>query len=222
MSEALASRRSGTRREPPHPSAPGPEAPLLERLRAGEEAACEALVRDHTARLLAVARRYVRNEEDARDAVQEAFIAAFRAIGRFEGGSSLSTWLHRIAINCCLMKLRSGRRHPETSIEELLPRFDESGHRLSADEAWPESVETALARRQTRDQVRAAIARLPERHRAVILLRDIEEMSTEEAARLLQLTPNAVKIRLHRARQALRTVLAQSLSGGGAAGSVMA
>jgi RNA polymerase sigma-70 factor (ECF subfamily) len=190
------------------PATGGTEPNLLERLRAGDEATCEALVRDHTGRLLAVARRYLRNEEDARDAVQEAFIAAFRAIGRFEGGSTLSTWLHRIAINCCLMRLRSGRRHPETSIEELLPTFDETGHRVLGDESWPESVETSLARRQSREQVREAIAQLPEKYRSVILLRDIEELSTEETARVLGATPTAVKIRLHRARQALRTLIA--------------
>src|SRR6185369_10368363 len=106
------------------------ERPLLARLQAGDEEACERLVRDHTSRLLAIARRYLRQEEDARDAVQEAFVAAFRSISRFQGTSSLSTWLHRIVINCCLMKLRSGRRRPETSIEELLPRFDEGGHRI--------------------------------------------------------------------------------------------
>lgn len=211
MEEALTGRRSPTRPQGPPPPAQGLEAPLLERLRAGDEAACENLVREHTARLLAVARRYMRNEEDARDAVQEAFIAAFRAVGRFEGGSSLSTWLHRIAINCCLMKLRSGRRRPEASIEDLLPTFDETGHRVLGDEAWPESVEAALEKRQTREGVRAAIARLPEKYRAVILLRDIEELSTEEAARMLGTTPTAVKVRLHRARQALRTVIAQGL-----------
>jgi RNA polymerase sigma-70 factor (ECF subfamily) len=191
------------------PPPPTPEAPLLERLRSGDETACETLVRDHTARLLAVARRYMRNEEDARDAVQEAFIAAFRAVGRFEGGSSLSTWLHRIAINCCLMKLRSARRHPETSIEELLPTFDETGHRILGGEQWPESAESALDKRQTRESVRAAIAQLPEKYRCVILLRDIEEMSTDEAASALGTTPTAVKVRLHRARQALRTLISQ-------------
>lgn len=154
-----------------------------------------------------MARRYLRREEDARDAVQEAFIAAFRSISRFQGTSSLSTWLHRIAINSCLMKLRSGRRRPETSIEELLPRFDETGHRV-LDTAEPaETAESALERDETKRRVRAAIARLPEQYRAVLLLRDIEELSTAEAAQMLGLTPNAVKIRLHRARQALRTLL---------------
>jgi RNA polymerase sigma-70 factor (ECF subfamily) len=185
------------------------EASLLEAIRRGDEAACEALVRNHTARLLAVARRYLRQEEDARDAVQEAYVAAFRSIARFEGGSSLSTWLHRIVINCCLMKLRTGRRRPETSIEELLPRFDETGHRVLDDAAWPGSIEDDIEKAETRERVRAAIGRLPEKYRAVVLLRDIEEMSTEEAARILGLTENALKIRLHRARQALRSLLLQ-------------
>jgi RNA polymerase sigma-70 factor, ECF subfamily len=187
------------------------EAALVQRLKAGDEAACEALVREHGGRLLAVARRYVRGDEDARDAVQEAFIAAFRSIDRFEGGSSISTWLHRILINCCLMKLRSRRRRPETSIEELLPTFDETGHRVLHEESWPESLEATLDRRQTRERVREAIGRLPEKYRTVILLRDIEELSTEETARSLRTTPTAIKVRLHRARQALRELMARTM-----------
>ena len=197
---------------PPATAAGSLETDLLARLKARDEVACETLVRENTGRLLAVARRYMRSEEDARDAVQEAFIAAFRAIDRFEGGSSISTWLHRIAINCCLMKLRSGRRRPETSIEDLLPTFDETGHRVLHEESWPESVEAAIQSRQTRERVRKAIALLPENYRTVILLRDIEELSTEDAARVLGATVTAVKVRLHRARQALREILARDLS----------
>lgn len=188
------------------------ERPLLERLQASDEEACDWLVREHTGRLLAIARRYLRQEEDARDAVQEAFVSAFRSMARFQGTSSLSTWLHRIVINCCLMKLRSGRRRPETSIEELLPRFDETGHRVLDGAALPEAPEAGMEREETRRKVRAAIARLPEPYRAVLLLRDIEEVSTADAARMLKLTPNAVKIRLHRARQALRTLLVAGLA----------
>jgi len=197
--------------EPGAAPALGAETGLLERLRRGDEEACEVLVRTHSGRLLSVARRYLRCEEDARDAVQEGFVAAFRSIGRFEGGSSLSTWLHRIVINACLMKLRSSRRRPETSIEELLPKFDESGHRVAEPEEWRESAENALDRSQTRRRVREAIAQLPEHYRSVLMLRDIEELSTSEAARILNLTENAVKIRLHRARQALRTLLGSAL-----------
>ena len=194
--------------EAPEPSSSfAAEAELLERLRQGDEEACERLVREQSGRLLAVARRYLRSEEDARDAVQDAFVAAFRSIGRFQGGSSLSTWLHRIAINACLMKLRSSRRRPEASIEDLLPRFDETGHRVAEPEEWRDSAEESIDRSQTRRLVREAIGRLPERYRTILMLRDIEELSTAEAAGILGLSENAVKIRLHRARQALRTVL---------------
>jgi len=193
------------------PSGFAAEAGFLERLQRGDEGACETLVRENTARLLAIARRYLRSEEDARDAVQEGFVAAFRSISRFQGGSSLSTWLHRIVINACLMKLRSSRRRPETSIEDLLPRFDESGHRVFEPEEDRESAEASIDRSQTRRIVREAIDRLPEHYRTVLLLRDIEELSTAEAAGILGLTENAVKIRLHRARQALRTLLGSAL-----------
>ncbi len=189
------------------------EAALLAGLRTGDERSCEILVRAETPRLLAVALRYLRSEEDARDAVQEGFVAAFRAIGRFQGGSSLSTWLHRIVVNACLMKLRAGRRHPEASIEELLPRFDETGHRIGEPEEGRESPEAALARSQTRRAVRAAIDRLPGNYRTILMLRDIEELSTAEVAQALGLSENAVKIRLHRARQALRAGLVRVADG---------
>src|SRR5262249_42735560 len=90
---------------------------LVEALRRGDEAAFAELIRLYGGRLLAVARRMLRVEEDARDAVQEAFVSAFRAIDRFEGGARLSTWLHRIVVNAALMRLRRQRRKPEQSID---------------------------------------------------------------------------------------------------------
>ncbi len=188
---------------------PATDAPttLLTRLRRGDEDAFENVVREHGGRLLAVARRFLRQEEDARDAVQEAFLSAFRALPTFEEHSSLSTWLHRIVMNASLMKLRTRKRKPEESIEELLPRFAGDGHQVEPSREWEGSAETLLLRGETRALVRGAIDRLPETHRVVLLLRDIEERSTEECARLLGVTENAVKIRLHRARQALRGLL---------------
>ena len=183
------------------------EADLVARLRAGSDAAYEELVRAQGARLLAVARRLLRSEEDARDAVQDAFISAFRAIDRFEGGSRLSTWLHRIVVNAALMKLRSQQRKPETSIEDLLPRFLEDGHFAEPPAEWQQSADQALERRETRELVRQAIDGLPGNYRTVLLLRDIEGLDTAETAEALGVTANAVKIRLHRARQALREQL---------------
>jgi RNA polymerase sigma-70 factor (ECF subfamily) len=183
------------------------EATLLAELEAGDERAFERLVRDQGPRLLAVSRRFLRNEEDARDAVQEAFLSAFRSLAKFEHTSKISTWLHRIAVNCCLMRLRTRRRKPEQPIEDFLPQFAEDGHQLHPSFSWKGSAETLLEEGETRRIVRDAIDRLPESYRSVLLLRDIEELTTDETAALLDVSANAVKIRLHRARQALRGVL---------------
>jgi RNA polymerase sigma-70 factor (ECF subfamily) len=197
---------------PPHPGVAPPGAPedeaSLERLRAGDAAACEELVRSHGPRLLAVARRLLRHEEDARDAVQDAFLSAFRALPGFEGRCRLGTWLHRILVNAALMRLRAAERRPEAPIEELLPEFDATGHHVRPVAEWPESAESLLLRREVRQQVRDCIERLPAAYRSVLLLRDVEGLSTEEAAVALELSPAATKVRLHRARQALRELLA--------------
>ncbi len=187
------------------------EAALVARLQAGDQDAYEELVRTHGGRLLSVARRFVRNEADAQDIVQAAYLSAFRSLRQFEGGCQLSTWLHRIVVNTALMKLRSRRRRPEESIEDLLPRFDEQGGWAEPGVRWESPSDRLLEQRETRLLVRGAIDRLPEAYRAVLLLRDIEELDTDEAAAVLGITPSAVKTRLHRARQALRTLLAREL-----------
>jgi RNA polymerase sigma-70 factor (ECF subfamily) len=185
----------------------GSDAELLARLRAGDETAYEELVRSETRHLLAVARRLLRNEEDAQDAVQQAFLSAFRALPAFNGQSRLATWLHRIVTNAALMKIRTRGRRPEDSIEDLLPSFIEDGHHVEQFSEWSLPADARLARRETRAHVRRAIDELPESYRTVLLLRDIEELSTEEAAQALGVNPNTVKIRLHRARQALLKLL---------------
>ena len=184
------------------------DAALVAALQAGDAQAFETLVRRHSAPLLRLARRFLGNEEDARDALQDALIAVHRSIGSFAGNAMLSTWLHRVVVNSCLMKLRSKRRRPdEQDIESLLPQFLEDGHQLEPSTPWSDTAESMLEREETRAMVREAIAQLPDAYRIVLHLRDIEEMSTEETAEVLGITRNAVKIRLHRARQALRTLL---------------
>ena len=203
----------GTASERAQADGDGHEAHLLARLRGGEDEAFEQLVRQYSGRLLAVARRFLGNEPDAHDAVQDAFLSAFKAIGQFTGTAKLSTWLHRIVVNAALMKLRSRRRKPEESIDELLPRFNEQGEWSSHVPQWEVSSEKLLQRRETRALVRHCIDRLPDTYRTVLLLRDIEDLNTEEVADALGITPNAVKIRLHRARQALRTLLEREVVG---------
>ena len=188
---------------------------LIVRLRAGDAAAYETLVRANTPRLLRVARRFLRAEEDARDAVQDAFVSAFKSLASFAEGSMLSTWLHRILINACLMRLRSQRRRPEEDIEQYLPTFREDGHQTMSSVPWADTPESAAERSQLCALVRSSIDELPDTYRVVLLLRDIEELSTEETAEVLGITPNAVKVRLHRARQALRTLLDPRMRRGG-------
>src|SRR5262249_29063039 len=150
---------------------------------AGDERACEALVRQHGGRMLVVARRFLRTEEDSADAVQDAFLAAFRSLAGFEGNAALGTWLHRIVVNVCLMRLRARSRRREVRIDDLLPTFDETGHHGRPVRPWGDHVLAGLTRAETCAQVRACIEELPEPYREVLLLRDIEELDTEQTAR---------------------------------------
>lgn len=183
------------------------EGRLLAGLRAGDERAYEELIRQHGGRMLAVALGFLRNEDDARDAVQSAYLSAFRALPSFEGNCRISTWLHRIVVNHALMKLRTRSRRPEESIEALLPGFADDGHHIEQFSREDLPADHLIEREETRAVVRACIAQLPEHHRSILILRDIEDVSTGEVAAQLGITANAVKIRLHRARQALATLL---------------
>jgi RNA polymerase sigma-70 factor, ECF subfamily len=180
---------------------------LVEDLRAGKEAAFEAVVRQLGGRMLAVARQVLGNDADAQDAVQDAFLTAFRSLDRFEGRSNLATWLHRIVVNAALMKLRSRRRHKEQPIEDFLPTYLPDGHQARPAPRWSESSLAAIERDETRQAVRNCIDELPETHRSVLILRDIQELDTQTVAVMLEISTDAVKVRLHRARQALRTLL---------------
>ena len=185
------------------------DAILLAGLRSRDQYAFEEMVRRFGGRLLATARRYLRSEADACDALQDAFLCAFKSIDTFKGDSQLSTWLHRILVNCALMHLRARRdcaEADEGEIDELLPRFDTAGNWLDGHiHSGPAHVlfETS----ETRATVRRCIELLPDNYRIVLMLRDIEELATEEVAGLLDVTPSNVKVRLHRARQALKTLL---------------
>jgi len=183
------------------------DAELIAGLQRSDEASYELLVRRHGGVMLAVARRIMRNEEDAREAVQDAFLQAFRSIHHFRAEARLSTWLHRIVVNAALMRLRAAGRRPEVAIDELLPQFEDTGAHIEPIQALPVSVDQALESAEIRTRVRACIDQLPEQFRAVIVLRDLQELTTAEAAIALGISENAVKIRLHRAHQALRTLL---------------
>ena len=188
------------------------EQALPDALRAGDPDAFEDLVRRNTSRLLSVTRRILRSDDEAREAVQQAFVAAYKSREQFHGDSQPSTWLHRIAVNKALDLMRARERRHEESIEDLLPHFLPDGHHTERFAVWPEPIEEQIDRDRQAASIRQAIDSLPDTFRVVLLLRDIEEMSTEETAQALGITPNAVKLRLHRARMALRTLLAERMT----------
>ncbi len=179
---------------------------LLARLQAGEGVAFEYLVRCYAGRLHKVAYRYV-GAEDAKDMLQETFAKAFASIQGFRGDSAVYTWLHQILINTCLSHLRKSASRKEQPIDDLLPTFLEDGHRAHPTAAWHRSTESVYQQTETGRLVRNCIDRLPENYRVVLMLRDIDGFGGIETAELLGISANAVKIRLHRARQALREQL---------------
>jgi RNA polymerase sigma-70 factor (ECF subfamily) len=170
------------------------------------------LAREHGSRLLAVAHRILQSEDDAADALQDAYLAAFSGFDRFHGNSQPYTWLHRIVVNACLMKLRWQKRRGCSSLEALLPAFDDEGRHVEAVAQWNDQSAAALERSETRSQVRACIDMLPSDYRTILLLRDVEEFDTDQTCLLLDLSRSAVKTRLHRARQALRSLLERTLT----------
>jgi RNA polymerase sigma-70 factor (ECF subfamily) len=182
------------------------EAQLVLALKSGNEEAFETLVRTYAGRMLSVAKRFL-SAEDCDDAVQETFISALQNIDRFESNARLWTWLYRILVNCCLMKIRSAKRSRTISIEETLPQFDRTGHHVAHPRAWPDDPLAQVSQNEMQSKVRECIDLLPESYRTVLVLRDIEQRDTDETAGILGCTRANVKTRLHRARQALRTIL---------------
>lgn len=184
---------------------------LVRQLRSGDRSAAERFVREHAGWMLTLAQRYVKDVALAEDCVQEAFLQAFRSIGEFEGRSALKSWLYRIVANTALMKLRSRRCVGEHPIDDVLRHLDSACFR--AEMPWTEvaTPHEILERKEVCELVVAKMLELPESYRIVLLLRDIEGMSTEEAARALAMTEGAVKVRLHRARAAFRLLVAPVL-----------
>lgn len=164
-----------------------------------------ALVAGGAPRLRAIAHQFFRCEADRDDAIQDALVLALQHRDSFAGKASLGTWLHRIVVNCCLMKLRSRTRRRTSSFDEL--RFDDCPPAACQADVEDDCSHERLSRDELREQVRACIRQLPPQHREIIQLRDIEEFDTEQTAELLGISRVAVKTRLHRARRALRQLL---------------
>ncbi len=188
-----------------------PDLELVSRLRAGDSAAFEPLMERYATRVYRVAYGITRSEADAEEVVQDVFHTLFRKVGTFEGRSALGTWIYRVATNAALLRRRGKRHQVEVRLEDCLPTFLEDGHRAGdrsfvlAD--WSDTPEEELLSRETRAIVSRALDALPDHYRAVLVLRDVEGLSSEEAAAALDDSVASVKSRLHRARMALREVL---------------
>jgi RNA polymerase sigma-70 factor (ECF subfamily) len=181
---------------------------LVEECRRGDARAFTRLVALHEAMVFNLAARLLGDPEEARDASQEVFLQVYRTLGRFEGRSSLKTWIYRIVVNQCHNRQRWWRRRRKERscpIDALTPA-DET--RLAEAGPQGEGPEEALSRRERAQAVQEALLRLSFDHRTVLLLREVEELSCEEIGGTLSLPEGTVKSRLARAREALRRALA--------------
>jgi RNA polymerase sigma-70 factor, ECF subfamily len=174
----------------------------IHKLLSGDHAAFEQLVREETPRLLRMLIRIVRNEEEAKSIVQETFLIAYQRLHTFRSESKFTTWLYSIGIYQARMSLRRKKyqmRLQETNLDLLEPQHQWRYHAWSP-ESFAESEERARL-------IRDSIEKLPENYREVITLRDMEELSSEEVSDRVGISSGAVRVRLHRARQALRVLL---------------
>ena len=179
---------------------------LLEQIRLGNRVACDDCVRKHARGVYRLALRLVRDPTEAEDVMQEAFLNAFKGIEKFDGRSELRTWLYRITYNVAMLRFR--RKRPEmVSIDES----DDGDERSLVPGSffdWSVVADKEFERGELRLEMDRAIQELPEKYRAVFILRELEELSTEETAKALGVTIEVVKTRLHRARLWLRESLA--------------
>lgn len=178
---------------------------LVEMAKNGDTGAFPELVKRYSRRILRVARNITNNEEDSEDVLQETFLKAYTHLDSFQGNSKFYTWLVRIAMNEALMKLRKRKTGKVVSLDEELSTGDDTVTREIA--VWEGNPEDKYSQEELRDLLDKTVSSLPEGFRTVFILRDIEELSTEETADMLGLSIPAVKSRLLRARLQLREKL---------------
>jgi RNA polymerase sigma-70 factor, ECF subfamily len=222
-------RRSGV--VPGRPAAPSYTIPLTERdqetvptkvdldrglvraLRHGEPTGAEQLVAAYGDRAYRLAFRITGDEQDAEEAVQDAFWAVVRKIETFRGEAAFGSWLYRIVANAAYQKLRGRRgRRTDLSLNEVLPVFDEQGHHVAPSTDWSALVDDASRQTELRMALTSALDELPAHYRTVLVLHDVEGLSHLEIAETLSLSIPNVKTRVHRARLFLRKRLAMFTS----------
>jgi RNA polymerase sigma-70 factor (ECF subfamily) len=197
---------SSTERSPSGASASDEE--LVARARQKDFAAFEELLDRYEDKVFRLAYRFVRNETEAKEILQDTFLSIWRKLDTFKGDAQFSSWVYRVAANAALMRLRAQRRHPEISTEELpIGYLDRVGQLPAVGENWAKRPDDQLQSEELRRHIQAAVDALPELYRTIFLIRDVEGLSTEETAEVLGISVPTVKTRLHRARIALRDAI---------------
>ena len=202
-------------REPYIPSATaGGDEELIAGLRAGSSSAVDELLRLYQGKIFNLAMSILKNESDAEEAAQDVFMTVIRKVGTFQGNSAFYSWIYRICVNTCLMRLRGKRRNETVSIEEFMPVFTDEGMHASPMDDWSKEVERDALNEELGKMIRKYTEELSEKYRVVFVLSDVEGLSNEETAKILGLTVPAIKSRLHRARLYLREQLSRYLQDG--------
>jgi len=187
---------------------PVPDDELVRRAQAGNSEAFEELVRRYERKVYNIAYRLLGNEQDASEALQDAFLRAYRFLSKFQFKSSFYTWLYRIATNVSLSKLRGRERVETVSLDQTVGDSGEVALEIPDYKYAPERL---MQQRELRQALQDAVDELPEDYRSVVVLRDLEDLSNEEVSKVLKLSVAAVKSRLHRGRLVLREKLAKYL-----------
>ncbi|HKG20561.1 MAG TPA: RNA polymerase sigma factor [Blastocatellia bacterium] len=171
---------------------------VVERVRAGETALFEVLMRRYNQRIYRAVRSILREDGEAEDVTQDAYVRSYMHLDQFDGRAAFSTWLTKIAVHEALARLRKRQR-----LVEIDAASKETGESLNLESLAP-SPEQVVLTQTLKIVLEAAIDRLPQAYRSVFMLRDVERMSTAETAECLDISEGAVKVRLHRARALLR------------------
>ncbi|MCU1309676.1 MAG: polymerase sigma-54 factor RpoN [Candidatus Angelobacter sp.] len=191
---------------------------VVARVLAGDVASFEILMRRHNQRLYRIGRAILRNDAEAEDVMQDAYVRAYEHLAQFAGRAKFSTWLSRIAVNESLARRRHLARHeelePQMKNKENMNASDENGHRTERFAASAPNPEEQASSSELQRLLEVAIEALPDDFRAVLVMRDVEEMDTAEAAAALDISEENVKVRLHRARALLRKKLYVTLNAG--------
>jgi RNA polymerase sigma-70 factor (ECF subfamily) len=188
------------------------ERALIERILAGQKELFYELVRPHERGVFLAALAILRNEADAEEVAQEAILKALRNLKQFRGEAKFSTWLVRIAINEARMRIRGERKHLYQSLDAGTGDEEEGEYTPIQMADWREIPSEALERKEIQEEITRALGELPDNYRAVLVLRDVQQMSIAETAAALGVSDNVVKVRLFRARLRMRDLLAPRLS----------